>query len=32
MSVIAKVHCGRRPLGYVWFHEVIEWFYLHVWF
>jgi multidrug efflux pump subunit AcrA (membrane-fusion protein) len=23
-SVIAKVHCGRRSVGYVWFHDVIE--------
>ena len=21
-SVVAKIHCGRRSLGYVWFHEV----------
>jgi hypothetical protein len=23
-SVIAKIHCGRRSLGFVWFREVIE--------
>lgn len=23
-SVVAKIHCGRRSLGYVWFHELIE--------
>jgi multidrug efflux pump subunit AcrA (membrane-fusion protein) len=23
-SVVARVHCGRRPLGYVWFHELFE--------
>ncbi|MGE0608771.1 MAG: hypothetical protein AB7O62_16880 [Pirellulales bacterium] len=23
-TVVAKVHCGRRPLGFVWFHEVWE--------
>jgi multidrug efflux pump subunit AcrA (membrane-fusion protein) len=23
-SVIAKIHCGRQPLGYVWFHDLIE--------
>ncbi len=23
-TVTARVHCGRRGLGYVWFHEVLE--------
>jgi len=23
-TVIAKVHCGRRSLGYVWFHDLFE--------
>jgi hypothetical protein len=23
-TVIAKIHCGRRSLGFVWFHELIE--------
>jgi hypothetical protein len=23
-SVLARVHCGRRPIGYVWFHEIWE--------
>ncbi|MCE9552522.1 MAG: HlyD family efflux transporter periplasmic adaptor subunit, partial [Planctomycetes bacterium] len=23
-SVSAKVHCGRRSLGFVWFHELID--------
>jgi hypothetical protein len=23
-SVVANVHCGRRAIGYVWFHEVLE--------
>lgn len=23
-KVTARVHCGRRPIGYVWFHELIE--------
>jgi hypothetical protein len=23
-SVSAKIDCGRRSLGYVWFHDVIE--------
>lgn len=23
-SVTARVHCGRRAVGYVWFHEVLE--------
>jgi multidrug efflux pump subunit AcrA (membrane-fusion protein) len=24
VSVIAKIHCGRRALGFVWFHQLIE--------
>jgi multidrug efflux pump subunit AcrA (membrane-fusion protein) len=23
-SVVAKLHCGRRGIGYVWFHDLIE--------
>jgi len=23
-TVVAKVHCGRRPIGYVWFHDLWE--------
>ncbi len=23
-AVVARIHCGRRPLGYVWFRQVIE--------
>lgn len=23
-TVVAKIDCGRHPLGYVWFHEVIK--------
>jgi multidrug efflux pump subunit AcrA (membrane-fusion protein) len=23
-SVVAQVHCGRRSIGYVWFHDLIE--------
>jgi hypothetical protein len=23
-SVVAKLHCGRRSEGYVWFHDLIE--------
>ncbi len=23
-SVVAKLHCGRRGVGYVWFHDLIE--------
>jgi hypothetical protein len=22
--VLARIHCGRRPLGYVWLHQLIE--------
>ena len=25
-SVTAKVHCGRRSIGYVWLHDLFEWF------
>ena len=24
-SVTAKIHCGRRSIGYVWLHDVIAW-------
>jgi hypothetical protein len=24
IEATAKLHCGRRPIGYVWFHELIE--------
>lgn len=24
MTLLVKVHCGERPLGYVWFHEAWE--------
>jgi len=23
-TVTAKIHCGRRALGYVWLHELID--------
>jgi hypothetical protein len=23
--VTAKIHCGRRSVGFTWFHEVFEW-------
>jgi multidrug efflux pump subunit AcrA (membrane-fusion protein) len=23
-TVFARIHCGKKPLGYVWFHKVIE--------
>ncbi|MBX3436208.1 MAG: biotin/lipoyl-binding protein [Planctomycetaceae bacterium] len=23
-SVIARIHCGRRPIGFVWFRELVE--------
>jgi hypothetical protein len=26
------VFCGRKPLGYVWFHEAWEWLQTHVFF
>ena len=24
-TVRGKILCGRRPIGYTWFHEAIEW-------
>jgi hypothetical protein len=21
-TVLGKIHCGRKPIGYVWFHEL----------
>jgi biotin carboxyl carrier protein len=29
-TVVAAVRCGRRPLGYVWFHEIYESLLLHL--
>jgi hypothetical protein len=31
-SVTARVHCGRRPLGFVLFHELLETLQRRVWF
>lgn len=31
-QVVGKVHCGSRSLGYVWFHQVGEFFQKNVWF
>jgi multidrug efflux pump subunit AcrA (membrane-fusion protein) len=31
-TVTAKVYCGRRAVGYVWFHEAWEWFQSNVLF
>lgn len=31
-QVIGKIHCGRRSLGYVWFHQIGEFFQKNVWF
>jgi hypothetical protein len=31
-EVTAKVDCGYRPLGYVWFHDLIAWFQKNVLF
>lgn len=30
VEVRAKVRCGNRAIGYVWFHELWEWFYENV--
>jgi hypothetical protein len=24
-TVTAKIYCGRAPIGYVWFHQLIAW-------
>lgn len=31
-SVTAKIYCGRRSCGYVWFHEAWEWVRMNVFF
>jgi multidrug efflux pump subunit AcrA (membrane-fusion protein) len=31
-TVIAKIHCGRRSLGYVWLRDLWEFLQAHVWF
>ncbi len=31
-TVTGGVYCGRRALGYVWFHEAWEWLQTHVFF
>jgi hypothetical protein len=31
-TVTGQVYCGRKPLGYVWFHEAWEWLQTHVFF
>jgi len=23
-SATAKIHCGTRPIGYVWFHDLVD--------
>ena len=31
-DVMAKIHCGRRSMGYVWFHDVINFIHSRVLF
>lgn len=31
-TVTANVYCGRRPIGYVWLHDAIAFFYSKIWF
>jgi multidrug efflux pump subunit AcrA (membrane-fusion protein) len=31
-TVTAKLQCGRRSIGYTWFHEAVEWLQAHVLF
>ncbi|MEX2112054.1 MAG: hypothetical protein WD845_02655 [Pirellulales bacterium] len=30
-TVLARIHCGRRPLGYVWLHDLYEFVQTHWW-
>ncbi len=32
MEVRARVHCGTRSIGRVWFGDLVEFFYEHLWF
>ena len=31
-TVTAKVYCGREPIGYVWFHDLVSFWQSKVWF
>jgi multidrug efflux pump subunit AcrA (membrane-fusion protein) len=31
VEVTARVHCGRRPIAYVWLHEIWEWLSARIW-
>jgi multidrug efflux pump subunit AcrA (membrane-fusion protein) len=31
-EVIARVYCGRRPVGYVWFYPAVQWVQTHLFF
>ena len=31
-GVTAKIHCGKRPLGKVWFYQIIDWLKTNVFF
>jgi multidrug efflux pump subunit AcrA (membrane-fusion protein)/transcriptional regulator with GAF, ATPase, and Fis domain len=31
-TVTAKVYCGRAPIGYVWFHDLVSFWQAKVWF
>lgn len=31
-GVTAKIHCGKRSLGFVWFYQIIDWLRTHVFF
>ena len=30
-TVLARIHCGRRSLGYVWLHDLFEFAQTHWW-
>lgn len=30
-TVLARIHCGRRSLGYVWFHDLMEFLWRVLW-
>jgi hypothetical protein len=31
-TVIAQIHCGQHPLGFVWLRGLIQWFRTQAWF
>lgn len=29
-AITGRVYCGRRSIGYVWFHDIVDWIYSHI--